>query len=183
MDTTTPREHPLRRMMAGITEHAFLTDLGVADPPLIDYVTDLLTRFIHADAVYRLRDSAGRPMTELVHMATEAEKLPPDGRTAREYHRHIGDFALFWTGVYPEALRHAHSASPIKGDRFVDYCQQGKRAYYIASTIADDDGAHQQVVLERLSYEFELCAFGLGEVRKEWERRDDGAGGHLVVIV
>ena len=23
----------------------------------------------------------------------------------REVHRHIGDFTLFWTGVYPEALR------------------------------------------------------------------------------
>jgi hypothetical protein len=31
-------------------------------------------------------------------------------------------------------------------------------------------------VLERLSHEFELCAFGLGELRREWERRDSDAG-------
>ena len=95
MDELTPKLHPLRKLLAGVTEHAFLTELGMVDPPLIDYVTDLLSRFIHVDVVFRLRDSAGRPLTELVQMATEAEKLPPDGRTAREYHRHIGDFALF----------------------------------------------------------------------------------------
>ena len=67
----TPATHPLRRMMAGLTEHAFLAEIGLADPPLIDYVTDLLSRFLHVDAVYRLRDSAGRPMTELVTMAAD----------------------------------------------------------------------------------------------------------------
>jgi hypothetical protein len=29
-------------------------------------------------------------------------------------------------------------------------------------------------VLQQLSDRFEMCAFGLGEVRREWERRDDG---------
>ena len=37
-------------------------------------------------------------------MMIEAEALPPEGRTSREIHRHIGDFTLFWAGVYPEAL-------------------------------------------------------------------------------
>ncbi len=180
MTADNPRV-PLRDFFAGVAEYTFETRLGIADPPLIDYISDLLTRFIRYDALYSVRDLAGKRLEAVGEMLAEAEARQGDAR--REVHRHIGDFALFWTGVYPEALRHAHSASPIKGDRFVDYCQQGKRAYYIASTIADDDGAHQQVVLERLSYEFELCAFGLGEVRKEWERRDDGAGGHLVVIV
>ena len=27
-------------------------------------------------------------------------------------------------------------------------------------------------VLERLSHDFELCVYGLGEVRREWERRE-----------
>jgi hypothetical protein len=37
-------------------------------------------------------------------------------------------------------------------------------------------------VLERLSEEFELCAFGLSEARKEWERRDEDGGWRLVVF-
>ena len=98
-----PQEHPLRRMFAGLAEHAFFSQLGVADPPLIDYLSSLLTRFIHHDEVYRLRGDSGRPLTELAEMVVEAEKLPAGGRVRREYYRHIGDFALFWTGLFPEA--------------------------------------------------------------------------------
>ena len=85
-------------------------------------------------------------------------------------HRHIGDFTLFWAGVYPETLRRLQSAS--KSDQLVDYCQQGKRSYRIASTIAADEDTEDNAVLSRLSREFELCAYGLREVRREWERRD-----------
>jgi hypothetical protein len=109
-------------------------------------------------------------------MLAEAEARIGDAR--REVHRHIGDFTLFWTGVYPEALRRADSRT---GDRFIDYCTQGKRAYYIASRIPGEAEAESDV-LERLSQEFELCAFGLGEARKEWERRDPGGGWQLVVF-
>ena len=69
-------EHPLRRLFAGLAEHAFLSHLGVADPPLIDYLSSLLSRFVHTDAVFRLRGGAGQPLTELVEMVIEAEQLP-----------------------------------------------------------------------------------------------------------
>ena len=32
-----------------------------------------------------------------------------------------------------------------------------------------------------LSHQFEMCAYGLGEVRREWERRDDAEGPRLLV--
>ncbi len=163
-----PPEHPLRRMFAGVTEHTFQSQFGVADPSLIDYLSALLSRFIHADAIYRLRDAAGRRLEQVVDMALEAAQLPPEGRTAREVHRHIGDFALFWTGVYPEALQRLRS--PACKDYFVDYCAQGKRSYYIASTYEGEGERDVAVVLRRLSDEFELCAYGLREVRREWER-------------
>ena len=163
----TPATHPLRRMMAGLTEHAFLAEIGLADPPLIDYVTDLLARFLHVDAVYRLRDSAGRPMTELVQMAVEADKLPPDGRTAREYHRHIGDFALFWSGVFPEAVNRSQ-ALPCR-DHLVSFAVLGKRSYRLAGECACGWCEPESAVLRRLGAEFELCALGVHKVREEWD--------------
>src|SRR5262249_9132072 len=98
----------------------------------------------------------------------EAEALPPEGRTAREVHRHIGDFTLFWTGVYPEMLRKLRSA--LTRDSFIDYCEQGKRSYYIASRSEGEPYREEAPVLRRLSSEFELCAYGLSQVRREWER-------------
>jgi hypothetical protein len=161
-------DHPVRRLFAGLTEHTFLTTLGVGDPRLVDYLSEMLSRFIHMDAVYRLRNAQGKRLEEVVEMVLDAEALPPEGRTRREVHRHIGDFTLFWTGVYPEALKRLRSV--FSRDHFIDYCEQGKRSYYIASTFEDEPYREEAPVLRRLSEEFELCAYGLGQVRREWER-------------
>jgi hypothetical protein len=160
-----PAGHPLRRLFAGLTEHAFFSHLGVADPPLTDYLSTLLSRFVSFDAVYRLPDSDGRPLTELVGMVLEAEQLPPGGRTQREFYRHVGDFALFWTGVYPEALNRGRARGAR--DALVDYTVQGKRGYLMTSRLDDE----QSALFRRLSEQFEVCALGLREVRREWEER------------
>ena len=168
-------DHPLRRLFAGLTEQTFQTTLGMADPELIDYLSLLLSRFTHMNAIYRLGDSQGRQLEEVADMVLDAESLPPEGRTRREVHRHIGDFTLFWTGVYPEALRRLRSI--LNKDHFIDYCEQGKRSYFIASTFEDAPYREEAPILRRLSDQFELCAYGLNQVRREWERRDPGAAG------
>jgi hypothetical protein len=159
-----PTDHPLRRLFAGLTEHAFMTSLGVADPPLIDYMSNLLSRFIHIDTHHRLTDSQGQPLTELTAMAAEADKLPPEGRTRREYQKHVGDFALFWFGLFSDVINRRaarHQLTP--------YAWLGKRAYRLASEYEDDRLEVETRVLRRLGDDFELCAYGLSEVRREWE--------------
>ena len=160
-----PVDHPLRRMFAGLAEHAFFSQLGVADPPVIDYLSSLLSRFVHYDSVYRLRDSQGASLMQIAGMVREAQDLPAGGRTQREYFRHIGDFALFWTGLFPEALNRERR----RKDAVVDYTLQGKRSYWLASTFDDEPYRDEQPVLRKLSEQFELCALGLREVRREWE--------------
>ena len=44
---------PPVRFFAGLTEYVFETRLGVVDPQLVDYVAELLGRFIHNDVIYR----------------------------------------------------------------------------------------------------------------------------------
>jgi hypothetical protein len=166
-----PVGHPLRRLFAGLAEDAFFSHLGVADPPVIDYLSTLLSRFVHFDDVYRLRGEDGRPLTELVDMVVEAEHLPPGGRTRREYYRHIGDFALFWTGLYPESLDRTRSR-PCK-DHLVSYTQQGKRGYWKASQFDEGEFRDEAPVLRRLAEQFELCAVGLRKVRQAWEEIGD----------
>ncbi len=174
MCSLTP-DHPLRRLFAGLAEQTFLDRLGIGDPRLIDYLSELLSRFIHMDAIYRLCDTQGRRLEEVADMMLDAESMPPEGRTRREVYRHIGDFTLFWTGVYPEALNRLRSV--LRKDHFIDYCLQGKRSYYIASTFADEPYRDEAPVLRRLSDEFELCAYGLNQVRREWERSQPAEAG------
>jgi hypothetical protein len=156
-----PSGHPLQRLFAGLTEYTFHSTLGVADPPLVDYLTHLLTRFVHSDATLRLRGADGMILTTVLDMLAEANKLPDQGVTHREYHRHIGDCALFWTGVFPESVR---SQTPA-----VNLAQVGKRCYLVASRFEGEAYRNEGPVLRRLSEQFELCAYGLSEVRREWE--------------
>jgi hypothetical protein len=62
-------------------------------------------------------------------------------------------------------LRRLRSA--LSRDQFIDYTLQGKRSYLIASGFEADDSP----VLRRLSDEYELVAYGLNQVRREWERQ------------
>ncbi len=118
-------DHPLRRLFAGLTEQTFIQTIGVADPPLTDYLSAMLSRFIHIDAIYRLRDSTGKRLEEVAEMMIEAEAMP-EGRTRREVHRHIGDFTLFWTGIYPERLNRLRSA--LSKDHFITSSTTASRA-------------------------------------------------------
>lgn len=161
-----PRIPLAHRYFAGLAEAAFQGRLGVADPPLVEYIARLLVRFVHVDALYRIRDLVGRRLDEVVEMVGEAEQRV--GNPRREVHRQIGDFSLFWTGIYPETLKRLQSTE--RKDHFVDYCQQGKRSYYIASTYREGEYADESSVLERISQQFELCAYGLNEIRRQWEQ-------------
>jgi hypothetical protein len=168
MTREVPDSHPLHRMFRGLAEHTFLTELGIGDPGLVGYVAGLLAQFVPSEALWRIRDGEGRRLTEVTAMVAEAESASDDDRR-RECHRHVGDYTLFWTGVYPEAL--AKLRSTDSPDHLIDYQVQGKRSYFLASTYDGD----QAPVLRRLSAEFELCAFGLSRVRREWERHDPQA--------
>jgi hypothetical protein len=165
-----PETHPLHRLFRGLTEYAFMNELGIGDPPLVQYVAGLLARFVPSQSLWRLRDAQGRPLVEVTAMVAEAEATG-DAERKRECHRHVGDYTLFWTGLYPEALgRLRRMDSP---DALIDYQEQGKRSYYVASRLSS--GSFMSSVFRRLSDEFELCAFGLSCVRREWEKfEEDG---------
>ena len=163
----------LRRFFSGLAESIFEAELGVADPPLIDYVSDLLFRFVRNDAVVKVRSLSGRPFADVSEMLVEAETRIGEARansTARSATSRCSG-----PGLFPEALR--RGPGTIAADRYGDYCEHGKRAYRIASEIViESDDPTAVEVLERLSAEFEMCAYGLREVRREWERRESNGG-------
>jgi hypothetical protein len=163
----------VHRYFAGIAEATFQSHLGVVDPPLVDYLSDLLIRFVHNDVVHRIRGVSGRRMLSVPEMVIEASSRLGDAR--RELHQHIGDFTLFWAGVYPEALQHCDD-----GEKFETYCSFGKRSYLMASEI---ESSRQDLppsnLLQRLSDRFDLCCYGLREVRRMWETGD--GSNHLLI--
>ncbi len=139
--------------------------------PLIDYLSGLLVRFVRNDEIFAVRSPTGRRLDQVADMLQEAQFR--QGEARRQIHRHIGDFTLFWLGVYPEVADRMRRG---RKDALIDYHQQGKRAYYIASTIPVEQETAPTEVLQRLSDQFELCVYGLSEVRRQWEQKDGPTG-------
>lgn len=134
-----------------------MAQVGLSDPELLRYTSDLLVRFVHVDDLYRVRDPKGLPVDTLAEMLIEAESSPPLER--RDAYRHIGDFALFVLGFYPESLR---GRRKLVGPDY--YAEQGRRSYARAAEMGDL--VPPSSLLRRLSQEFETCAVGLNWVRE-----------------
>ena len=154
----------LERFFRGLTEHAFHGRLGIVDPPLVDYVATLLVRFIRHDHLRVLPGAEPVPCDDVSHMLSIAQHEPPD--VARDEYRHIGDYTLFWSGVYPEALQRFQR--PSEPDHLLDYRAAGKQAYRLAAALEPEEAVETRHVLVLLSEEYDSCVVGLGEVRRAW---------------
>ena len=179
----TPESHPLRRMFAGLVENAFHTEMGVCDPKLVDYLADLLVAFIHMDSLNLLRGTESKRLDQIGQILTASLEGERSSEFPREFsiHRYIGDYALFWTGLYPERLR--LTRRPTWSDGLADYIAQGKRSYWIASDLGDEGSKPPSELLRTLSEAFESCVHGLGLVRQSWEHdqtQDEPEGGDLL---
>lgn len=148
----------------------FAGPLQVRDGALIEYLATMLSEFAHRDRLYRLRDAGGRPLEQVAEMLMEGDLLlnAHNFDREREVHKHVGDFTLFVTGIWPEwHERIRHEPRP---DALLDYRAAGKQSYLIAASFDHGRYRDEAPVLRRLSAEFELCEYGLHLVRGELDR-------------
>jgi hypothetical protein len=161
--------HPIRGLFQSFVERAFRSQLGLNRPELANYLGDVLVDFTHRDNIYRLRDARGKRLEEVAEMMVEGDVSlnATSFEREREVHKHIGDFTLFWTGVYPEMLRYFRASA--RADHLLDYVEQGRKSYRIAATFEYGPYADEAAVLRQLADEFETCMVGLHMVRRELE--------------
>jgi hypothetical protein len=175
------RDHPLRRLFSGLVENAFCTDVGVCNPALTEYVSDLLVDFIHVERLEAARNARGKRLDQMAAMlvAMSDEQPASVAERDRSMYRHIGDYALFWAGLYPEQLRVRSSNA---SDVLIDYVSQGKRSYAIVSDLATEEEKPPSSLFRNLSDDFESCLLGLGLVRRAWEHGGSAIppGGELI---
>ena len=158
-EVVMPSHRPTERLahfFSGVAEQTFQAELGVVDPPLVDYLSELLLRFVRQDLAVP-RGVTGHRLSDLGEMLQEATfRL---GEAQRKIHCQIGDFALFWAGLFPEALRAPSQIESLEQE------------------------APSADLLQRLAERFELCAYGLREVRREWERLDEDENGSGTILL
>lgn len=176
MQSRIPKAHPLVRLFASLTEENFAGHLGWPDAEVIGYLTDVLTDFVHVDQLFKIRNTQGRRVEEVAEMLVEGDLLhrAESIDREREVHRHIGDYTLFMTGVFPEFLRRLKTFKVVLSpDALLDYVQVGKRSYRIVSEFTYGPYEGSAPLFRKLSENFELCVYGLGYVRADLDRLRD----------
>lgn len=152
-----PPDHPLRSLFHDLTERG-MGQLNLHDPETIQYITNLLTDFVHIENMYRVKDQAVLQVEYLFEMLTQiSNEMAPDRR--REFYKHLGDLTLFNLGLFPESLTYGHrTVSPDY------YAETGRRSYTIVAEM-DSGSPRSTTVYRKLSEQFEQCVVGLNWVK------------------
>jgi len=72
-----------RFFFAGLTEHTFTTRLGVADPPLVDCLAEMLVHFVRTDAIYGIRIPTGERLSQAVGRARRRSRCAVAARVRK----------------------------------------------------------------------------------------------------
>jgi hypothetical protein len=163
--------HPLRGFFQNLVQHSVQIKMGLNDSDVEDYLSGLITEFMHADASAIEED--GRLLDDVVDMASRGEMLLGAGSFAKErqVHKHIGDYLMFWGGLFPEHLKLIKKSS--RPGALIDPVAQGKASYYFVSTFVYGDYASEAAMFRRMSDDFEAYLFALHLVREAWEGEHD----------
>ena len=161
-------DHPLRELFAGVVENTFCSEVGLCEPRLTEYLSGLMLEFIHVDRLAVIQNAHGKRPEQIAAMLAVTCDDQPHSAKQRDclMYRHLGDYSLFWSGLYPECLKRACSKPT---DLLTDYVEQGKHSYAAAARLCSGDTPPSSSLLQSLSEEFEACAYGLGLVRQHWE--------------
>lgn len=167
------RSHALRRLFTELVERHFFHDMHVEDARVANYVSALLTDFTHVDNLYRLRNARGRRLDDVGEMLLESDPLGPQGSFEREraVRKHIGDYTLFCTGMFPESVAAGRRRRAFpRLDLLVDYVKAGRESYAIVSSFDQFEYREEALLFRRLSESFELCVYGLNLVKQDLAR-------------
>jgi len=161
--------HPLEPFFQQAVRNSYEGKLGLHDPDVTGYVAHLLCEFSEADKLYNVRDELGRPIEELSEMMLAAD--PVHGTASsfdaeRAVRKHIGDYALFVAGMYPEAMDANHRHRRHRPS-LCELIHAGKESYFIVSQFNLFEYEQDAPLFARLSDGFERCIFGLTLVREE----------------
>jgi hypothetical protein len=168
-----PESHPLQAFFLELVERHFTTGVGLHHPDVSAYVAAMLTDFCEVENLFKVRDAAGRPLDDVGEMLLESNPIygeAPSFDRERQVRKHIGDFTLFFTGMFPESINRFRLRRQ-RLENFVDLMRAGKESYYIVSRFEHFEYAKVAPLFARLSREFERCVFGLNLVKNELEER------------
>jgi len=165
----TAETHPLEKLFVELVGRHFAQELAIHDTQVVGYVAHLLTDFCDAEQLHKIRNAAGRPLNDVGEMLLESDPVygpAPSFDRERQVRKHIGDYTLFFAGMFPESINH-YRLRRQRIENFVEWMKAGKESYYIVSKFEYFEYAKVAPIFAQLSRRFEECVYGLNLVRTE----------------
>jgi hypothetical protein len=161
--------HPLQQFFLELVGRHYAEEIGIRDPQIVNYVAHLLAEFCEVEQLFKIRTASGKALTDVGEMLTESNPVfgpAPSFDRERQVRKHIGDYTLFFTGMFPESINHLR----LRRDRmenFIDWIKAGKESYYIVSKFDCFEYTKVAPLFASLSSHFEQCVFGLNQVKND----------------
>ena len=168
-----PESHPLQQLFLELVGRHYAEQIGIRDPQVVNYVAQLLAEFCDAEQLFRIRDLSGRPLGDIGEMLMESDPIfgpAPSFDRERQVRKHIGDYTLFFTGMFPESINHLRLRCH-RVENFVDWMKAGKESYFIVSKFEHFEYAKVAPLFAKLSRRFEDCVYGLNLVKNDLQER------------
>jgi hypothetical protein len=159
--------HPLEPFFRLAVRNSYEGKMGIFDPEVSGYVAHLLCEFTDPETLYKLRDLDGNPIEGIEEMIQASDPIFGAALSfdvERAVRKHIGDYALFIAGMYPEAIESGRVGHRVS---MGDLLQAGKHSYYIVSQFNLFEYEEEAPLFGRLSESFERWILGLSLVREE----------------
>jgi hypothetical protein len=166
-----PESHPLQRLFVDLVGKRYAEEIGIRDPQIVNYVAHLLAEFCQVEQLFKIRNAQGKPLSDVGEMLVESN--PVFGPALcfdreRQVRKHIGDYTLFFTGMFPESIN-AFRLRPRRLENFIDWMKAGKESYYIVSKFDFFEYTSVAPLFASLSQHFEQCVYGLNRVKRDLE--------------
>jgi hypothetical protein len=164
-------EHSLRQFFENLVWQHFTEDVRLEEPSITQYVSDLLSSFAHIKNLYQIRNAYGKQLDDVGEMLVESNPVLEATSFDREraVRKHVGDYTLFMTGLFPESVAKSNQAKRRRLDAYIDFVQAGKESYAIVSSFDQFEYRGEAPLFRRLSENFELCVVGLNLVKQDLE--------------
>ena len=161
--------HPLRQLLSEKIAQHFGKEVGLRDEEIWAYLANLLTEFCDTRNLYALKNAQGRSLDDVGEMLLESDPIFGEAASfdrERQVRKHIGDYALFFAGMFPESINRFRLRRH-RLENFVEWMKAGKESYYIVSKFEHFEYAKVAPLFAHLSREFEGCVYGLNMVKND----------------
>jgi hypothetical protein len=168
-----PEGHALQTFFLDLVRTHYSRDIGLRDEQVSAYVANMLTEFTEMERLQAIQNSAGRRLDDVGEMLLEADPVfgeAPSFDRERQVRKHIGDYTLFFTGMFPEAINHSRLRRS-RLENLVDFIRAGKESYYIVSKFEYFEYAKVAPLFAKLAAHFEECVYGLNQIKNELAER------------